>query len=283
MKHDKRYTVGSFFSGIGGFEIGLEKTGHFRTLWFCEKQAYACSVLRKHWPGVPIIPDITTANWKSIRRPDIYAGGFPCQDISNAGKRAGITGKRSGLWKDYLQAISIHRPKLVIAENVAALLNRGLDTVLCDLASIRYNAEWHCIPASAVGAPHRRDRIFILAYPYSRDKRKNRRTALKAAETLRRQQKSNVLTGRSDPGPDEAVAYAHSQRLQDLQRSEEAARLSRFRTACKAGWWNSEPGMGRVADGIPNRLDRIKCLGNAIVPQVAEFIGQMAIQRLKVL
>ncbi len=155
------------FSGIGGFSLGLERAG-MRTVGFCEIDSFCQAVLRKHWPDVPIWGDIRTLSRRErilSTQIDLICGGFPCQDISLAGKGVGIEGERSGLWSEYARIIGEVRPRYVIVENVAALLGRGLDRVLGDLATLGYDAEWHCIPASAVGAPHRRDRIWIIAYP----------------------------------------------------------------------------------------------------------------------
>ncbi len=155
------------FSGIGGFSLGLERTGGFKTIAFCEIDPFCRRVLAKHWPGVPIYEDITTADFSGVSA-DVICGGFPCQDVSNAGKRAGITGERSGLWKHLVGAIRVVRPKYAIVENVAALLSNGLGVVLRDLAEIGYDAEWHCIPASYVGRPTGRDRVWIVANPRER-------------------------------------------------------------------------------------------------------------------
>ena len=155
------------FSGIGGFSIGLEAAS-MQTVAFCEINPFCRKILTRHWPSVPIFTDITTINkedLKTLPRIDVIAGGFPCQDISVAGKQKGITAKRSGLWKEFARLINEIRPKYAIIENVANLRSTGLISVLQDLWEIGYNAEWHCIPASAFGAPHRRDRIWIIAYP----------------------------------------------------------------------------------------------------------------------
>ena len=152
----------SLFAGIGGFDLGLERTGGFETVAFCETNPYASAVLRKHWPSVPNLGDVTTAEFPDA---DAIIAGFPCQDLSNAGKRAGISGDRSGLWREVMRAILLVRPKLVGLENVAAILSRGLGKVLGDLAENGYDTEWDCIPASHVGAPHGRDRWWALAYP----------------------------------------------------------------------------------------------------------------------
>lgn len=154
------------FSGIGGFSLGLHQAG-FRTVAFCEQDSYCQAVLSERFPGVPIYDDIRTLTAERLRadgiRVEALAGGFPCQDLSFAGKRAGIEGARSGLWGEYARLIRELRPRLVFVENVPGLLSAGMGRVLGDLAALGYDAEWDCIPASAVGAPHRRDRVWILA------------------------------------------------------------------------------------------------------------------------
>ena len=153
------------FSGIGGFSLGLERTGGFETVAFCEIEKFPRRVLKKHWPEVPCFEDITTSDFGSIGPVDMVTAGFPCQDISLAGKGAGLAGERSGLFWHILRTVRmVGRPKLLL-ENVAALLDRGMGSVLGALASVGYDAEWHCIPASAVGAPHRRDRLWIVGNP----------------------------------------------------------------------------------------------------------------------
>ena len=153
------------FSGIGGFSLGLERAG-MRTVAFCESNERKRQILRKHWPSVPCFPNVATLRGFEIQeRIDVICGGFPCQDISLAGKRTGITSKRSGLWDHYARLIGELRPRFAIVENVPGLLVRGLGTVLGDLAARGYDAEWDCIPAAAVGAPHLRARIWVLAYP----------------------------------------------------------------------------------------------------------------------
>jgi DNA (cytosine-5)-methyltransferase 1 len=156
------------FSGIGGFSLGLERTG-MKTVAFCEIEEFPRRVLKKHWPEVPCYDDIRTLTAARLAADgigvDVICGGFPCVDISNAGQKAGISGERSGLWKQYARIIGELRPQYAIMENVAALLYRGMGTVLGDLAEIGYGCQWHCIPASHVGAPHERDRTWIIAYP----------------------------------------------------------------------------------------------------------------------
>ena len=155
------------FSGIGGFSLGLERAG-FSTVAFCEIDSYCRAVLRKHWPHVPQYDDVRTLTGDRLAADGIavegICGGFPCQDLSVAGKGAGLKGARSGLWREYARLIGEIRPRFVIVENVAVLRSRGLEAVLGDLATLGYDASWNCIPACAVGAPHQRDRIWIVAY-----------------------------------------------------------------------------------------------------------------------
>lgn len=162
------------FSGIGGFSLGLDRTGGFETVAFCEIEDYPRRVLAKHWPGVPIYDDVRTLTADALARDgidvDVICGGFPCQDLSFAGKRAGIEGARSGLWREYARLIGEIRPRYVLVENVPGLLNLGMGAVLGDLAALGYDATWDCIPASAVGAPHRRDRVWIIAHTNSNSK-----------------------------------------------------------------------------------------------------------------
>ena len=167
-------TVLDLFSGIGGFSLGLSKTGGFRTEAFCEIESYPQQVLKKHWPGVPIYDDIqelTSERLVSDGIPaiDVITGGFPCQDISNAGKQAGIEGSRSGLWGEFARLIGEIRPKYAIVENVSALLSgdRGqwFGAVLRDLAGIGYDARWGCISAADCGALHLRNRVWLLSFP----------------------------------------------------------------------------------------------------------------------
>jgi DNA (cytosine-5)-methyltransferase 1 len=168
----KSMKVLDLFAGIGGFSLGLERAG-FESVAFCEIEPYCQKVLASHWPEVPIYDDVRqlTADRLFLDgiRPDVITGGFPCQDISNAGQQAGIDGERSGLWSEVARLIDELQPRYAIMENVTALISgdsgRWLGRVLGDLAEIGYDAEWHCIPASAIGANHHRDRVWIMAYP----------------------------------------------------------------------------------------------------------------------
>lgn len=156
--------IGSLFSGLGGLELGLEWAGVGHTVWQCEQNTAAQAVLRRHWPGVPVYSDVRTIGASNVEPVDVLCGGFPCQDISVAGNGAGLEGARSGLWFEYLRLIRELRPRYVVAENVAALITRGLEVVLGGLAESGYDALWLPIRASDVGAPHRRERIFIVAW-----------------------------------------------------------------------------------------------------------------------
>ena len=238
------------FSGIGGFSLGLERAG-MRTVAFCEIDAKCRQVLQKHWPNVPIFEDVTTLTAGDIDETvDVICGGFPCQDISVAGHGAGLAGARSGLWYEYHRLIKEIRPRYVVIENVAALRARGLEQVLGGLTEIGYDAEWHCIPASAVGAPHQRDRIWIIASPAD------------VADTV----------GSGSQG------WLH--RWADSERQGELGYLGRCRAVDGQpieNWWATEPSVGRVAHGVSGRTHRLRQLGNAVVPQIPELIGRAII------
>jgi DNA (cytosine-5)-methyltransferase 1 len=265
------------FSGIGGFSLGLERAG-MRTVAFCEIDPYCRKVLAKHWPDVPIFGDIRelavdegwlVSNTDQRHQPakeqlpagrqrirsnsiDVICGGFPCQDISVAGKGAGIEGKRSGLWSEYARIIGEVRPRYVIVENVSALLNRGLERVLRDLATLGFDAEWHCIPASAIGAPHRRDRLWLVAYPGGEQHQ-----------------------GAGDANRREAAARFPEAPMADVPHASYYAAIGEGVGRRESAWiWRTEPGMGRVAHGVPDRTHRLRGLGNAVVPQIPEIIGR---------
>ena len=165
MKQSK-LTHGSLFSGIGGFELGAEMAG-IDTLWNCEIEKFQGEILKNKFPHAERFTDITKTT--GLRYVDIISGGFPCQDISVAGKREGIKGKRSGLWSEMYRIIWEVRPKYVIIENSPALTISGLEQVLCDLSKIRYNAEWQCISNYAFGYPHKRERLYLMPTPTKSD------------------------------------------------------------------------------------------------------------------
>jgi DNA-cytosine methyltransferase len=164
MKH------GSLFSGIGGMDLGFERAG-MHTLWQVENDPYCLGVLERHWPDVPKYDDVRDFPPLGVEVPDVLSGGFPCQDISCVGKRKGIDGNQSGLWVEFARVIRELRPRYVVVENVASLLVRGIQRVLGDLAACGYDAEWFCLQALDFGLPHRRERVFIVAYPDGIQKR----------------------------------------------------------------------------------------------------------------
>lgn len=263
----------SLFAGIGGFDLGLERTGGFETVAFCEIEPFVRNVLERHWPGVPCFEDVRALSGEQVAPIDVICGGFPCQDISSAGQRAGIDGERSGLWSQYARLIGELRPRFVIVENVSDLLVRGLGRVLGDLAALGYDAEWHCIPASAVGAPHRRDRLWIIAYPGG-EQHEGRCPAFSRA----------LAAQLSSAAADPQSVRLEEQRLPAEGRQVVAEFAGSGRRGKNASgpenWWAVEPDVGRVAYGISNRVDRLKALGNAVVPQIPELIGRAILASL---
>ena len=263
------------FSGIGGFSLGLERTGGFRTVAFCEIDPFCRRVLAKHWPEVPCYDDVQTLTAERLTADgvdaDVICGGFPCQDISVAGRGAGIAGERSGLWREYARLIGEIRPRFALVENVAALLGRGLGDVLGDLAALGYDAEWHCIPASYVGAPHIRDRIWIVGYP-SGQRRQTvgvvQREGWQANPDVDRAMPTmaDAAIPRSQNGRGEAPTAAGTPRFLQPERLRGCS--------VGSGAWFAEPDLGRVVDGSPARVDRVTALGNALVPQIPEMIGR---------
>jgi site-specific DNA-cytosine methylase len=230
--------VGSLFSGIGGFDLGLERAGGFHTAWFCEQDEFCQHVLAQHWPGVPCYPDITDLRGAEVEPVDVLCGGFPCQDLSYAGAGAGLAGARSGLWSEYARLIGELRPRYVVVENVSALLARGLGVVLGDLATLGMDCEWGCIRAADVGAPHLRDRVWLVAYP-SRD-----------------------VPGGSTPagsnGERAGESSATSMAYHDQERREWRPRVfgpGWWRELTDCGWWQPEPRVRGVDDGLSAGLD----------------------------
>jgi DNA (cytosine-5)-methyltransferase 1 len=271
------------FSGIGGFSLGLERSG-MRTVAFCEIEPFCRSVLKKHWPDVPIFEDVTKLKASDINEQvNVIAGGFPCQDISTAGRGAGLSGSRSGLWFEYHRLINEIQPQFAIIENVSALRSRGLDDVLRSLVEIGYDAEWHCIPASAVGAPHRRDRIWIVAYP-SRNRLQEREGKDRESFRSERLQSGMDLIGKSFNVADairigQQGPWTHG----DARNSETngEGQTTQFIYGGFGNIWRVEPDVGRVANGVPGRVDRLRALGNAVVPQIPEMIGRAIMDAMK--
>ena len=165
---DSRPLVGSLCTGYAGLDLAVELVLGGRLAWYAETERHAQSVLARRWPDVTNLGDIRAVDWTAVAPVDLLTAGFPCQDISNAGKRAGITGVHSSLWTSVADAVRVLRPELVVVENVAALLRRGFDVVHRDLATLGYDTSWTCLRASDIGAAHRRDRLFLLAAPADR-------------------------------------------------------------------------------------------------------------------
>lgn len=256
------------FSGIGGFSLGLERAG-MRTVAFCEIDEWCRDLIAKRWPDIPIIDDVRSSSFPDA---DIICGGFPCQDVSLAGRRAGVTGKRSGLYREVLRAVRLVRPKFTILENVAALLGNGMGRVLGDVAEDRLDAEWDCISAGDLGAPHGRDRVWItLADP---DKLKRTQRCSKGAGWWL--WSTEEIGAARDPN---GVWQLEPPRLLgDIRRRIDDA--DRARTRWADNWQEKFEALRRMDDGVPTRLDRsavanaVKRLGNAVVPEIPEIIGR---------
>ena len=248
----------SFFAGIGGIDLGLERAGH-ECVGQCEIDPYAIKVLEKHWPDVPRFGDITKVVADELPEADLWAGGFPCQDISVAGKGKGLDGERSGLFFDFMRLVREVRPKFLLMENVAALVVRGLDRVLGTLAESGYDAEWSCVPACAMGAPHSRDRLFLIA----------NRVGVRCCTGSNNQQEYAIPTR-----PSLWETSKGWTRWEDIQRwfVSIIQNSDRDRHAARDI---------RASNGIPNRVDRIRGCGNAVVPQVAEYIGRLLMEASK--
>lgn len=227
------------FSGIGGFSLGLERTGGFETVAFCEIEEFPRRVLAKHWPEVPCYHDIRDLSGERLAADgiavDVICGGFPCQDLSEAGARAGIDGERSGLWREYARLIGELRPAVAIVENVPELLSGAggawFARVLGDLAALGYDAVWHCVQAADLGAAHIRDRLWVTAF--------------------------------LPDSPQIGRVERWGQQLAQVRAP--AGDIYSF---------SDEPEPPRVADGVPDRMDRVGCCGNAVVPLFPELIGR---------
>jgi DNA (cytosine-5)-methyltransferase 1 len=226
-----------------------------RCVWQVEIDPYCRKVLTKHWPDVPKWDDVRTFTGEDFERPDVICGGFPCQDISSAGKKVGIGGEQSGLWRQFSRIVRLVRPRLIVVENVAALLNGDLGQVLGDLSKCGYDAEWETLPAGLFGAPHLRARTFVVGY-------------------------SDINSKSDCPVNDETSWMPALVANAEHAWREQRGNLARAWGEQESLPWNADgecvdPSLAiRVDDGLPNRMDRLSGLGNAVVPQVAEFIGR---------
>ena len=261
------------FTGIGGFSLAASWVWgeELDLAGFCEQDVYCGKVLKKNFPDVPIYPDIKELRGEWFQDIDLITGGFPCQDISVAGKGAGIDGDRSGLWSELCRIISEVRPRYALIENVPMLIHRGLERVLLDLTEIGYDAEWQVIGADDVGARHKRKRIWIVAYPgHLRGRHdESRDVGLRSGKQAETSIGNASQFEAAGPGEEpKTMAYTqHAGRHDTGTVPHTDERIGDI--------WTVEPSMGRVANGIPKRVDRLRGLGNAIVPQVAALIMQM--------
>jgi DNA (cytosine-5)-methyltransferase 1 len=256
------------FSGIGGFSLAARWLGGFETVQFVEREAFCQRILRKHWPDIPIHDDIRTFN-PAPGSADLVVGGFPCQDISQVGKGAGLAGERSGLFYELLRVVRLVGPRYVVLENVAAITHRGMDDVLGALAEAGYDAEWACIPAAAVGACHQRDRWWCVAYAHNTRSREHKPHA-------QRQPEGKALFFDGCANQEAPLPTPNDQRQQDqlIPAIADQQRRSRWSYAPRRlnpHWrsYLSQPLLCRGDDGLSGRVDRLKALGNAVVPQVA--------------
>ena len=287
MAHTKLNTF-HLFAGAGGGILGDLLLGH-NPIGACEIEPYPRNVLLArqadgHLPSFPIWDDVATLDGNPWRGSvDVLCGGFPCQDISSAGKGAGISGERSGLWKEYARLIGEMRPRFVFAENSPLLRTRGLGVVLEDLASLGYNARWGVLGAGAVGAPHKRDRMWVLAYTESGAMRDVGKDEREGCNEVHSPDNTGGLSRGDDKFKDRKNEMAHttSEGLEGFngnsstEQSDEP-RISNSRSEGGNGFWHTdpaegptEPAVGRVAHGVANRVDRLKAIGNGQVPQCA--------------
>ena len=289
------------FSGIGGFSLGLEATGAFQTVAFCESDDFCRAVLRRHWPSVPIFDDVGELDACGLGRIDLVCGGFPCQPFSSAGRRLGAQDDRY-LWPEMLRIVETCRPSWVLGENVAGLASmvfqRGdievesrsggrhangvdyeavlvrqstmlLGAICDDLAALGYAVQPFVVPACAVGAPHRRDRIWIVANT----------ARIQPGRQKQRPERQRAGAGcQSSIVPDaDGTGLAHrgfAAQPKSGAASDSISAVSSKSQRCRSPRWELEPDVGRVADGVPDRVDRLRALGNAVVPRIVEIFGR---------
>lgn len=296
----EKLKVLDLFSGIGGFSLGLERTGGFETVAFCEIEEFPRRVLAKHWPKVPCYNDVRTLTADVLHRDgisvDVITGGFPCQDISVAGKQSGM-GKetRSGLWSEIDRLIGDFRPSYVIVENVSNLLSGPsikpggwFGRVLGDLARRGYDAEWENIPAGTMGAPHRRERIWIVAYP--KQKRSSVASSVQCSESDPHNE-NGVCTERpkqfGDASNGNSSVFAHIGKAGAKRFiSEKVSGISAFSWCQNVRRVEDLRGRSDIPtplfrgsrDGVPNWVDRVGACGNAVIPQIPELIGRAILE-----
>jgi len=293
--------IGSLFSGIGGLEQGLERAGLGETIWQVEQNPFCRKVLAKHWPGIERHNDVKEVGTHNLAAVDLLCGGFPCQDISSAGKGEGLTGSRSGLWFEYARIIEELAPEWVVVENVASGARRWVDQVQAHLGQLGYETIPIPISAEAVGAPHLRRRIFLIAHA-AEDRRKERQscgptqevtTASRSgasgpsahAERKQLRQQPRRRSGANREGapltsePSEAGSSAHADCESESEPvGAEYEKMGWVQDFTEDGGWNWRAPCSPVCrsdDASANRMDRLRALGNSVVPQCAETIGWM--------
>ena len=347
------------FSGIGGFSLGLESAGLVETVAFCDFDKYCQQILKKNFPGVPIYGDVKELNYDKLKADgidtiDIITGGYPCQPFSVAGRKKGEEDPRH-VWPEMFRLVQELRPTWVIGENVGGHIKLGLDTVLENLESEGYSARTFSISASSIGANHKRERVWIVAYSESKRNKRELRNLYKTNEKISKSEEQHQEpTKQFDNASGECISMADSQRLGRTEGTKKSEELTREESSdqsdnrsegrieskpsqvmadsntghgeqqnqevCSRGnasnsssedvadsegsnrdeheinrehgkassqeiprdrgsvsgvstWWSVEPDVGRVAHGVPNRVDRLKCLGNSVVPQIPYVIG----------
>jgi DNA (cytosine-5)-methyltransferase 1 len=280
----KEITIGSLFSGIGGFELGLERgIPGSNTIWQVEQDPFCRSILRKHWPGAQLYEDVRTVGKHNLASVDVLCGGFPCQNISIAGKREGINeGEKSSLWWEFRRIIGELRPRIVVIENVSAITfsDGGGWDLLGSLAQIGYDAEWIDLRASDFGAPHRRERIFFVAYP---DNRIGKSKEIRARRTIHNVRSFGDVTNTTGA---HVAANGHQSRTIEEESGNTRLQIATDRSRQNGGvyrenYWEGfpvEPPFCSRNDGVPNRVARLRALGNSIVPQCSEWIGMKILE-----
>lgn len=255
-------TVGSLCTGIGGIDLGLERAG-MTVKWQADNDHFARRVLWKNWRSTPNLGDIKKVRWETVEPVDVITAGYPCQPFSIAGQRKGQDDDRH-LWPYLLQPICVLRPRWLLLENVPGHLSLGFGQVLGDLAEIGYDTEWDCLPAAAFGAPHLRDRLFVVAHT-DREGLAWSRHVFPVGNNGSEGDMADADKLSGGTGPEEIRTWLRWGKPANSGGSD-------------GGNWAVEPGMGRVAYGIPDRMDRVRVLGNSVVPQVAEHIGNMIME-----
>jgi DNA (cytosine-5)-methyltransferase 1 len=261
-------TVGSLFSGIGGLDLGLERAG-WSVRWQVEVDPFCRHVLAMHWPDVSRFGDVTTLTGAELAPVDLIAGGFPCQPVSQIGARR-AQDDAQWRWPEFIRLIRVLRPRLVFLENVTGLLGRGMGDVLGDLAESGYDAEWQCVSASALGAPHERDRVWIVAYPGG----ERSQGIFENWTTARATRRSRRASPRMDSLPLLRELPVHDSHDACVSVRVPFGGRMVDRPVCGPGPWSTGPRVFRMVTRTPARMDRLRALGNAVVPEVAEWIGR---------